>query len=252
MKDQTKIGKIDKSFFEEMSRIAHLRIINKRDKHYSPPTVQRKLIKHPLWAQIKKDLEIAEFLKEDKKGQEHMLMLFRFIIVAFIAVVLFAGLIWVMGILNNTFIDIGIANEGNAGKPGYANMTLAAEHTFGQVNQSIQALRLVAICLIFGEILLVFVFNSFQRVHPALFIVWVFIVFFAVMFSAPVSNAYESLLQSGVYGGLLESFTGSNFILLNLPWVVLLVGVLGGIFMFVNLLRSGSEGGFSETPTPNL
>ena len=173
-----------------------------------------------------------------------MLMIFRFVVVGFIAVVMFAGLIWITGKLNTAFEDVGLANEANAGKPGYVNLTEASQMTFGQMNNSIQALRLVAICIIFSEILLIFVFNSFQRVHPALFIVWVFIVFLAVMLAAPVSNAYESLLRAGTYEGLLESFTGSNWILLNLPWITLLVGVLGGIFMFINIVRGReTEGG---------
>ena len=174
-----------------------------------------------------------------KKAQiERMTMLFRFMIVSFIAVVMFAGLIWVMGILNDTFMDIGRQNEGAIAG---VNLTQAAEDTFGQANSSIQALRLVAICLIFSEILLIFVFNAFQRVHPMMFMIWVFIVFFAVMFAAPVSNAYEDLIKQGIYGGLLESFTGSNFILLNLPLIVLLTGILGGVLMFINLIRVGNE-----------
>jgi len=175
----------------------------------------------------------------NKKAQiERMTMLFRFMIVSFMAVVMFAGLIWVMGILNDTFMDIGEANEGML--PG-VNLTRTAEQTFGQVNSSIQALRLVAICLIFSEIMLIFIFNAFQRVHPMMFMIWVLIVFFAVMFAAPISNSYESLLQSGIYDGTLESFTGSNFVLLNLPLIVLLTGICGGVLMFINIIRAGQE-----------
>ena len=176
----------------------------------------------------------------NNKGIEQLTLMFRFIVVSFLAVVLFAGLLWATGLLNTQFHDIGVANEGSSLK---VNLTKAAETTFGQMNNSAQALRLVAICLIFSEILLVFVFSAFQRTHPALFIVWVFIVFFAVMLAAPVSNAYESLLQQNLYGGLLESFTGGTWFLLNLPWIVLLVGIIGGIFMFINLVKNREETG---------
>lgn len=237
MKSKTQIEKMDVSFYEEIKKIAAKRLYDGLDKRYSPPTVQRKLIKHPLWEKIKKDLEIAEFLKNDK-AQFDPLLIFKFVVIAFLVVVLFGGLIWVTGLLNDTFMEIGIQNEGNALN---VNLTQAAQMTFGQVNSSIQALRLVAITLIFSEILLVIILCLFSRVHPAMFIVWIFIVFFAVMLAAPISNAYESLLQQQVYGGLLESFTGANWILLNLPWITLLVGVFGGIFMFVNVIRGGGE-----------
>lgn len=169
---------------------------------------------------------------------EQFMLLFRFIVVTFLAVVLLAGFIWIFGTLNTTFIDIGAKSEG---KTGGANLSYAAEITFGKVNNSIQALRLVALAIIFAEIMFVVIFNSFTRVHPALFIVWIFIVILAVIFAAPVSNAYERMLQLGIYDGELETFTGGNFILLNLPWFTLLVGIMGGIFMFINILRQGNE-----------
>lgn len=163
-------------------------------------------------------------------------------IVIFMAVVFFGGLIYVTGLLNDTFKEIGLSNEGNAGMPGYANMTQAAEQTFGVMNTSIQALRLVAVTLIFSEILFFVVFVSFKRTHPFMFIAYIFIVLLAVMFAAPLSNSYEALLKSNIYEGTLLSFSGSNWILLNLPVVVLTVGLLGSIFMFINIVRGRDEG----------
>lgn len=169
--------------------------------------------------------------------------IFKLGIVAFLAVVFFGGLIYVTGLLNNVFIQVGVQNEGNAGQPGYVNLTLAAQNTWGQVNNSIQALRLVAICLIFSEIILFFITLSFQRTHPSMFFVYVLIVFLAVMLAAPIANAYESLLNSTIYGGNLQSFSASNWILLNLPVITLFVGILGGIFMFINIVRGGGDQG---------
>lgn len=242
MKSKTKGAKVDISFYEEIRRIALKRELEKRDKKASPTRVQRKLIKHSLWPHIRRDLENAEFL-EDTSGQVDMFRIFSFVIISMVIIVMFGGLIYVMGLLNNTFTTVGLQNEGNAGTPGYVNLTVAAQETFGQANSSIQALRLVAITAIFAEILLVFVLNAFAKVHPSMFFVWIFIVFLAVMLAAPVANAYESLLQGGIYGGLLESFTGANWLVLNLPLITLLVGVLGGVFMFINIVRGGGETG---------
>jgi len=241
------LAKVNPEYYKWLRDIAKLRFMNGLDKTYSPQTVEKKMLKHPELKKIENDLKIAKFLKDDTDqyggdGQfSTIFILFRFMIVAFITVVLFGGLIWIMGMLNDSFIEIGVQNEGNAGNPGYTNLSHASEVTFGQVNNSIQALRLVALTLIFSEILLIFVLNSFRRVHPAMFMVWALIVFLAVMFAAPIANAYESLLQSGVYDGILASFTGGNYILLNLPTVVLVIGILGGIFMFINIIRTERE-----------
>ena len=190
------------------------------------------------------DLINADFV-EDKKGQvPSVFNIFTVIIVMFLAVVMFGGLIYVSGILNSTFHQIGIDNEHNAGQPGYVNMTQASDATFGQMNGSIQALRLVAVCLIFALIVGVFISNALIKIHPAFFFVYILIVILAVIFSAPLSNAYESLLQSNIYDGVLVSFTGANYMLVNLPVVTAIVGVLGGLFLFVNLIRTGGEGEF--------
>ena len=180
------------------------------------------------------DLANADFI-DDKKGQVNMseFNIFTWMIVAFLAVVLFAGLIFVTGIMNDAFEDIGERNT----IPG-VNLTKASRDTFGQMNNSIQALRLVAMSIIFSQILMLIVFMGFTGKHPALFIVWIFVVFLAIIFSAPISNAYESLLQSNLYDGLLASFTGSNWVLLNLPFITLMIGILGGVLMFVNIARS--------------
>lgn len=235
------MAKEDKTFYEWCRNIARARFNKKLDKEYSPQRIQRKLLKHNLIKKIEDDLRIAEFIKDEDGQLEQystIFSIFRFVIVIFLAVIFFGGLIYVTGLLNTTFYDVGIQNEGNSLG---VNFTQASLDTFGQMNSSIQALRLVAITMIFAEILLIFILNSFRKVHPSMFIVWVFIVFLAVMLSAPISNSYESLLQQGIYEGLLESFTGANWLLLNLPLITLMVGILGGIFMFINIIRGGGE-----------
>lgn len=205
------------------------------------------ILRHDKYIQDVVNADFKEDTKDflnDNRGQmewSSMMMLFRFVIISLIVVVFFAGLIYVMGLLNGAFIQVGVTNEANAGQPGYVNLSRAAEVTWGQANSSIQGLRLVAITLIFSEILLIFIINSFKKVHPMMFIAWVFIVMLAVFLAAAVSNSYETLLQSGIYGGLLQSFTGSNFLLINLPLITLFVGLIGGIFMFINIVRVGNE-----------
>ena len=239
--------KVDISFIKRVEDIATKRIENRLDHISRPLSIRRATLAiarhNPTW-DVLANAELLEDKQKrlGKKGQFEIFMLFKFMIVAFLAVVLFAGLIWVSGLLNNTFHQVGITNEANAGQPGYVNMTKASDDTFGQMNSSIQALRLVAICMIFAEILGTVVVASFGRKHPALFIAYIFIVVLAVIFSATISNAYETLLQAGIYDGTLSSFTGANWILLNLPAVVSVLGVISATFLFVNIIRTGSEG----------
>lgn len=238
------VEKVDISFQEAVRNAEMQRVregIDMRPRGF--PRMTKAIFRHPAFKNsILPDLTKAEFI-DDNSAQltnSPIFNIFIFMIVSFVAILFFAGLVYVMGLLNTTMHEAGLSNEVNAGQPGYANLTLAADQTFGQLNSSIQALRLVALTLIFSLIIGTFVINALLKVHPAFFFVYVLIVMLAVFLAAPISNAYQTMLGSGVFGGLLPSFTGANWIMLNLPVVTLLTGILGGIFLFVNILKVGN------------
>jgi hypothetical protein len=232
--------KSDPLFKKKLEEVRNERAFKKLDK--KPASFQELTFRmtrfEPLWDVLKK----ARFIG-DKRGQLNLSQfnIFTIMIGIFVAVILFGTLIYVSGVMNTAFLNIGLANEVNSGRPGYVNMTQASQDTFGQLNNSIQALRLVAITMIFGEFIIFIAFLGFSRKHPILFIVWIFIVFLAVMLAAPISNSYEEILQSNALDGIFSTFTGANWVLLNLPLFNLLVGILGGIFMFINIVRDGGQ-----------
>lgn len=178
------------------------------------------------------------------KGQVYSFGLFQIMIVSFMVVVFFGGLIYVMGLINGVFQQAGVQNEVNAGQPGYVNMSQAANATFGKVNEGIQSLRLVALSLVFTMILSYVLMSAMVRAHPSFFFVHVLITMLAVFLAVPISNSYESLMNSSIYDGNLASFTGVNYLILNLPTIITLLGFLGGIFMFVGMIRP--QGGLGE------
>lgn len=194
--------------------------------------------------------------KMNKKGQLSQLgtfNIFQFMILSFLCVVLFGGLIWISGTLNTTMNQVGVMNDKNprtnftfpclnnqseiCSGSTYVNMTQASDATFGQMNQSIQSLRMVAIVYILSLAVCIIITNFLQKMHPLWFFAYMLIAMLAIIFAPTISNAYESLLNSGIYDGTLSSFTASNFILLNLPMIVMFISVIGGIGLFVNLLR---------------
>jgi predicted membrane channel-forming protein YqfA (hemolysin III family) len=183
--------------------------------------------------------------------------IFTFMITAFLVVVMFAGLIWVMGTLNDVFTEVGVINENtphetyyfpcvdNASATcsmnTYTNMSLASEQIWGNAYTSIQALRMVAVVYILALAGSIIIVGFLQKKHPFLFFVYILIVLLAVLFAPTISNAYETLLQSGIFDDGLVEFTASNFILLNLSLVVLVIGALGGIGLFIQIVRVGDE-----------
>ena len=163
--------------------------------------------------------------KINKKGQGSF-SIFTFMITAFLAVVFFASLIWVMGLLNDTFTQVGIQNDQNI-QPDisfpcvddptqtctgnfYVNMTEASEQIWGSAYESIQALRLVAITYILALGIGIVIVGFLERKHPFMFFIYILFVLLGVIFAPTISNAYETLLDSGIFGGELVNFTASN------------------------------------------
>lgn len=168
--------------------------------------------------------------------------IFHFMIVAFLIVILFAGLIWISGTLNDVFTEVGVLNEKNAGNAGYVNMSLASEQIWGTHYESIKALRMVAIVYILALAFGIIIVGFLERKHPFLFFIYILITLLAVIFAPTISNAYDELLNEGLFEGELVEFTASNYILINLPAIVMIIGLLGGIGLFINLVRGGGEG----------
>lgn len=206
--------------------------------------IQKKIIKHPYWNNIKTDLKKWTFLPEDKLGQINnpIFSLFVFMIIAFITVVLIAGMMYSMNLINNALINVGSINEANAGNPGYTNMTYAAQVTFGAVNNATKGMPLVSISIIFSLMMGIIMSSFFLRVHPAFFFLYVLLTVLAIIFSVPISNAYQTLLQSNIFDGYLTQQPMGNWILINLPMVVCVVGILGGIMLLINIVRNEQEG----------
>jgi len=171
-----------------------------------------------------------------KKGQIDTNII-NVMVILFLAVVFFAGLIYVQGLIYKSFQQVGLENEKNANNDIYVNLTQANEQTFGVLNDSIQSLRLVSFMYMLSIIVLTIIVGAFERKHPFLFFIYILIMMLALILAPIISNAYETLLQSNIFEGVLQSFTLSNFIMLNLPIIVLIMGTLGSILLFVNLIR---------------
>ena len=60
----------------------------------------------------------------------------------------------------------------------------------------------------------------------------------AVIIGAGISNAYEQVILDPTLASTFVGFVGANFIMLNLPTWIAVIGIIGGIIMFV---RMGSK-----------
>lgn len=115
------------------------------------------------------------------------------------------------------------------------NASEVIDNTMGSVNISYGALHWITIFLIVGMILSIFIGSYLVTTKPIFFIPYIFIVIIAIVVSVPMSNAYETIMNNEVLAGTFQEFTGANWIMLNLPVWITIIGFVGGIIMYSQL-----------------
>lgn len=161
--------------------------------------------------------------------------LFIFMIFAFVIVLISVLWIYMGGLANDQMQEtIGQMDlhdtEGN-------NASVVIENTMGNAgfNGAIQALHWITIFLISGMILSIFIGSYLVTTKPIFFVPYLFIVIIAVIVAVPMSNSYETLMTTALLSGTFTGFLGANWIMLNLPIWISIIGIGGGIIMFSRL-----------------
>ena len=159
--------------------------------------------------------------------------LFIFMIVAFV-LVLFSGVfIYITNETNDQLEEI-LPNIDTLNDDG-RNATETMQDTFGVANASFNALYWISIFLIFGMIIAIFIGSYMVTTKPVFFIPYLFVVIIAVVVAVAVSNAHETLIANETLASTFAGFVGSNWILSKLPIIISVVGIAGGIIMFVRM-----------------
>ena len=172
-------------------------------------------------------------VKLNKKGA--FTDMFLFIILAFIIVVICGVFIYMGNItkdkLHETMDDMVFADN--------VNTSEVIEDTFGDVTASYNALYWIAILLIVGMIISIFIGSYLVTTKSVFMLPYLFILILAIVFAVVISNAYELIItQATELAPTLLNFVGANFILAKLPVWVTLIGLVGAIIMFS---RMGSK-----------
>lgn len=162
--------------------------------------------------------------------------LFIFMIFAFVIILISVVFIYISGVTNDQLQDtIGQMDlhdtEGN-------NASVVIENTMGSADTSFQALNWISVLLIGGMIISIFIGSYLVTTKPVFFIPYIFITIIAIVVSVPMANTYEELMADTTLNPTFLGFTGANFIMLNLPVWITIIGFVGGIIIFSRLGKS--------------
>ena len=166
--------------------------------------------------------------KMNKNG--FILDIIVWIIIAFVTVIFFGAWIYAHDVLTDTLVAIPTSNG--------LNISDAVTDIIVPVNNALPSgLNIVAFVILFMLGLAIPITNYFVKSNPLYFIVYIFIIVVAVILSAYVSNAYETLAGTSPIGTSIGGLSAAGFILLWLPLWTTIIGFLGAIFLFINIVR---------------
>lgn len=118
------------------------------------------------------------------------------------------------------------------------NASQVITNTMGVTNLSFQALQWISVLLIGGMIISIFIGSYLVTTKPVFFVPYLFITIIAIVVSVPIANTYETLMNNETLSSTFSGFMGANWIMLNLPIWITIVGITGGIIMFSRMGKS--------------
>jgi len=124
---------------------------------------------------------------------------------------------------------------------GSANTSEIIDNSLGVVDQTYQSLYWIALFLMVGMVISIFIGSYLVTTRPIFFIPYILIVIIAVIVSVGLSNAYETVIADTTLASTFAGFTGANYIMLGLPIWISIIGVVGGIIMFARMGSRESE-----------
>lgn len=177
-------------------------------------------------------MKLRKIVKDKRGGYADI---FIFMITAFVLVVVCVALIYMRTEITNQMHESLDNLSDDMGK--HTNFSKSIDDTMGQVGIAYNSLIWVSVLLILGMIVAIFMGSYLVQTRPVYFIPYIILVFIAVIVSVSIANAYDEIRSDATLSSTFDAFTGSNFILLNLPVWVTTVGIVGGIIMAVRLNR---------------
>lgn len=170
--------------------------------------------------------------------------LFIFMIISFVLVVILGVFIYITNAstdeLRENFEDMDLAGDGRGN-----NASAVLDYTLGPTVTSFNSLYWITSFLIFSMIIAIFIGSYMVTTKPIFFIPYIIFTFIAVVVAVVISNAYETIALDPTLNSTFLKFVGANWVLAKLPIVVSIVGIAGGIIMFVRMGKR-EEGYFGQ------
>jgi len=206
-----------------------------RGKKLTPAEITNRMQSCPSFKKLER--ELLSF-NNSKKGAFSDLIVF--VSVAFVLALVVPTLFFTF---NSVYTELRTNIADIPGAAGDENATQIVDDTLGTFVDTFSILEWATGLMIMAMVLSIIITGVLIQTHPVAFIVYLFMWIGSVVVSVPISNAYETIYLDPILASSFSGFTAQNFIMLNLPLWMIVIGGIGAIALFVNFTRQDNIGG---------
>ena len=173
----------------------------------------------------------------NKKGAMSDILVWM--ILAFAISIIFVGFYYGMTRANDKLQDSKEMLQEVLGTQGDADEML--EQTTEKSMQAFENLKWITWVFIFFYAIGIIISSFLVRTNPVWFGAYILFWSMATVISFPLANAYETIYLTPELASTFSEFVGQNWIMLNLPYWVIAIGLIAGVILFINMVRSRNE-----------
>jgi len=168
---------------------------------------------------------------KNKKGMLQELLII--IVVPIIMIFFFA--LWGYGMNQVSSVIVAIPSDSTQ------NISDAGTQIFAPVARGMDVLPTVAVMILLGYIIALFITGYLTSKHPIWYIVYFVIIILFTIFSIYVSNAFEKIMGDASLAVIVENYGAISYFILNLPWIIATLGFFGIVVMLIARYIGGDE-----------
>lgn len=154
------------------------------------------------------------------------------LVLIFIILLVWAGAV-VLPILTPTLHDVGSITTEALHSANDPAITQATDASIVPATETLNNMEWISYTLMILMFMAFLVMCFYVRTYPFLIWIWIIMIVVMIFVSIYLTVAYQNLRNDPMLGSYYKEWGNTDFVLRNLPIVIFVLGVVGGIIMFM-------------------
>lgn len=172
-------------------------------------------------------------LIKNKKGlsDQIILIMVMSIVLIFIILLFYVGHL-LLPVIVPTLQDAKTSVKQAVQETGDQNLITAEASSVEPVADSLNNLEWMSYVMLIFSFLTFLVMCFYVRTYPFLMVVWILMIIVLIFVSIQLTISYQELRTDPILSSYYQAWENTDFVLQNLPIIILVMGIGGGIIMF--------------------